>query len=99
MFRFTGMLRSWQPLVWCCMLPRSYENVDFLGEYPGLFPHSALVGSTVDFSMVSVYVAREGELVSCGHLRCCLCLPTETGLHSANCAKAGDSTAQLFVGR
>ena len=57
MFRNTGMLRSWQPLVWCCMLPRSDENADFLGEYPELLPHSALVGSTVDTFMVSVYVA------------------------------------------
>ena len=45
------------------------------------------------------YFRREGELVSCGQLRWCFCLSPETGLHSANCAKAGDSTAQFFVGR
>ena len=45
------------------------------------------------------YFLRESELVSCGHLRCCFSLSTETGLHSANCAKAGDSTVQFVVGR
>ena len=39
----------------CCR--RVDEHADFLGEYPGSFPHSALIGSAVDTFIASVCVA------------------------------------------
>ena len=42
----------------------------FLGELPETFPYSALFGTTVDTRCVSYG----------------LCLASETGTHSANCA-------------
>ena len=42
---------------------------------------------------------REGDLVSCGLLRGCLCLSTETGLRSANCAEGWRFHSALCVQR
>ena len=68
----------------CCY--GALENAEFLGKYPGLFPHSALSGSTVDTSMASVL--RGFGYFTYFQLRWCFCLSTETGLHSANCCKS-----------
>ena len=64
-----------------------------------------LVGSTVDTCLrqcsrlwgISHIFFVKVELVSCGPRRGCLCLATETGMHSANCAEGWRFHSALCV--